>query len=68
MKVLDGHPLAMSCGVPVVCSETGSLKETAGSAALIVDPYNNEDIAEAVTLLLYDPLIRQKKIRQGLRM
>lgn len=57
---------AMACGTPVVCSDRGSLKETAGNTALIVDPYNHEEIAEAITLLFSDPSVRQEKIRQGL--
>ena len=56
---------AMACGTPVVCSDRGSLKEIAGDAALIVDPYNHEEISEAITLLLSNPSVRKEKIRQG---
>jgi glycosyltransferase involved in cell wall biosynthesis len=36
---------AMACGTPVVTSNVTSLPEVAGDAAILVDPYNVEDIA-----------------------
>ncbi len=39
---------AMACGCPVVCSDEGSLKEIIGSAALIVDPYDINSIADGI--------------------
>ena len=43
---------AMSCGCPVVASRATSLPEVAGDAALLVDPYQPEDIASAMKKLL----------------
>lgn len=39
---------AFECGIPVVTSNLGSMKEVAGNAAILVDPENVEEIAEGV--------------------
>ncbi|MFL5822901.1 MAG: glycosyltransferase family 4 protein [Solirubrobacteraceae bacterium] len=39
---------AMACGVPVVCSPFGALPETCGDGALVVDPADEIQFAEAV--------------------
>lgn len=39
---------AMACGTPVITSNLSSLPEVAGDAALLVDPYRVEDMAEAM--------------------
>jgi glycosyltransferase involved in cell wall biosynthesis len=46
---------AMARGVPVACSDRASLREVAGSAALVFDPEDPRSIANAVTRLLDDP-------------
>ena len=46
---------AMACGTPVVTSDSTSLPEVAGDAALLVDPYDVEAIAEAMHQILSDP-------------
>lgn len=56
---------AMSAGVPVVCSNTSSMPEVAGEAALLVSPENIEEIAEAMERLLTDFSLRKEKIRLG---
>jgi glycosyltransferase involved in cell wall biosynthesis len=45
---------AMASGCPVVTSNISSLPEVAGDAALLVDPYNVEDIASAVETVCKD--------------
>ena len=45
---------AMACGAPVVTSNTSSLPEVVGDAALLVDPYDVKQIAEAMIQLLTD--------------
>jgi glycosyltransferase involved in cell wall biosynthesis len=45
---------SMACGTPVVTSNTSSLPEVAGDAALLVDSYNVEEIAGAMQLILSD--------------
>ena len=39
---------AMKLGVPVVTSHTGSMREVAGSAAVLVDPESSESIANGI--------------------
>jgi glycosyltransferase involved in cell wall biosynthesis len=51
MPVLE----AMACGCPVVCSNTTSLPEIAGTAALLVDPTDPEALAAAVSSILTSP-------------
>jgi glycosyltransferase involved in cell wall biosynthesis len=53
---------AMACGTPVVASNTSSLPEAVGEAALTVDPTHAEEIAAAMARLLDEP-----SLRQGLR-
>lgn len=48
---------AMACGVPVITSNIGALKEIAEGAALLVDPYDVNSIAEALHRLMSDDLI-----------
>ncbi|MCF7906764.1 glycosyltransferase family 4 protein [Patescibacteria group bacterium] len=45
---------AMTKGVPVITSNTSSLKEIAGQAALTIDPYNVAEITRAIYDLLTD--------------
>jgi len=45
---------AMACGTPVITSNTSSLPEVAGDAALLVDPYDVDAIAEAMRRVLTD--------------
>lgn len=45
---------AMSCGVPVLTSNTSSLPEVAGNAGVLVDPFSEEAIADGLARLLAD--------------
>jgi len=46
---------AMACGTPVVCSNTSSLPEIAGDAALLVNPLDTDAIAAALRRVLSEP-------------
>jgi glycosyltransferase involved in cell wall biosynthesis len=48
---------AMACGTPVVTSRLSSLPEVMGDAALLVDPYDPEAIAEAMARVLDDAAV-----------
>ncbi|HUS03579.1 MAG TPA: glycosyltransferase family 1 protein [Chitinophagaceae bacterium] len=50
---------------PVLCSNTTSLPEVAGNAALYFDPYDPEDIANAIIKFYNEPVISQKLIAAG---
>ncbi|RXP45136.1 glycosyltransferase family 1 protein [Lutibacter sp. HS1-25] len=43
---------AMSCGVPVITSNTSSMPEVSGNAAHIIDPYKPEEITEGIIKIL----------------
>ena len=49
---------AMACGVPVVSSRAGALKETAGEAALLVDPVGVDGLSCAMEQILLDEGLR----------
>ncbi len=59
-----GFPVieAMSCGVPVVCSNVTSLPEVAGGAAYIVDPYSADSIASGI-----EAVVNSSALQAGLR-
>lgn len=57
---------AMACGVPVICSHTSSFPEVVGEAALMIDPYNFDEIAWAMKEVLNDKELRQDLIEDGL--
>jgi len=57
---------AMACGTPVVTSNSTSLPEVAGEAALLVDPYDVEAIAEAMMRVLSDPELAADLRQRGL--
>jgi glycosyltransferase involved in cell wall biosynthesis len=48
---------AMACGVPVVTSNTSSLPEVVGDAALMVDPNDIHALAVAIAGVLDDPAL-----------
>jgi len=56
---------AMACGVPVITSNTSSMPEVSGGAALLVDPYKPESITDAMIRLLNDADLRQGLIQKG---
>ena len=63
MPVLE----AMWCGCPVVCSNTTSLPEIAGDAALLVEPLSPEALAESAFKVLTDAELRLDLIEKGRR-
>lgn len=56
---------AGGCGVPVITSNTSSLPEVAGDAALLVDPHDVDAIAEAMYRLVTDPELASELRRRG---
>ena len=56
---------AFQSDVPVICSSTTSMPEVAGNAALMVDPLNVNDIAEKMTQLWNNQLLRKELIEKG---
>jgi len=56
---------AMACGTPVVCSNTSSLPEVVGEAALLVDPTDVDALADALTRVLRDDALRRELWQKG---
>lgn len=57
---------AFAAGVPVLASRASSLPEVAGEAALLVDPLDEEGIAEGISRLLADEELRARLRAAGL--
>jgi glycosyltransferase involved in cell wall biosynthesis len=57
---------AMACGVPVVCSNASSLPEVAGDAALLVDPFDVDGIADLMARALRDRELAMDLVERGL--
>ncbi len=56
---------AMQRGIPVACSNTSSLPEVAGDAAVYFDPYDVDDMAKALLKLLTDKKERNRLVQAG---
>lgn len=56
---------AMKCGTPVITSNTSSMPEVSGNAALIIDPFKPEEIKNAMIQLLNDKTLRNEMIEKG---
>ena len=46
---------ALACGVPTIVADTSSLPEVVGDAALLVDPHDPGDLADAMRRVLQEP-------------
>lgn len=56
---------AMTCGTPTITSNISSMPEVAGDAALLVDPYQVDEIAAALQRLLEDETLRENLVAKG---
>jgi glycosyltransferase involved in cell wall biosynthesis len=56
---------AMACGIPVITSNSTSLGEIAGNAALLVSPENIAEITEAINRITNDVKLREELIIAG---
>jgi glycosyltransferase involved in cell wall biosynthesis len=63
-----GIPLieAMACGVPVITSNTSSMPEIAGDAAILIDPYNPDEITAAMIKVFNGNNLRTTMINDGM--
>ncbi len=56
---------AMACGCPVITSDSSSLPEVAGEAAIKVPPHDIEGLAEALEKVLTDKELKKSLIAKG---
>ena len=56
---------AMSYGIPVITSNVGAMKEVSGNAAFLVDPYNINDIKNAMEKIAFDKNLNSDIIERG---
>jgi glycosyltransferase involved in cell wall biosynthesis len=56
---------AMARGVPVACSQTSSLPEVVGDAALLFDPSDERAIARQIERLLGDGALKRELVARG---
>ncbi len=57
---------AMACGTPTITSFSSSLPEVVGEAALMIDPHNPGEIAEAIEHILVDDWLKRDLTSKGL--
>lgn len=64
-----GIPLleSMACGTPVVTSKTSAIPEIAGVGSILVDPYNEKDIADKLLRLERDKVFYNQQVEYGLQ-
>ena len=58
---------AMSCGCPVITSETSSMPEVAGDAAILVNPYKEKEISDAIHKVLTNDELKSSLIKKGIK-
>lgn len=58
---------AMSCGTPVVCSDSSSLPEVCGDSAILVPPRDARALANALRRVLEDPALRGDLRERGIK-
>lgn len=57
---------AMACGTPVVTSNVTSIPEFCSEAALLIDPYNIDELSKSIEDILNDSLLMLTLIKKGL--
>jgi glycosyltransferase involved in cell wall biosynthesis len=62
-----GFPLleAQVCGTPVMAANTSSLPEISAGSALLVDPFDIDELSRAMRLIVEDSALRQDLIKKG---
>jgi glycosyltransferase involved in cell wall biosynthesis len=57
---------AMQCGTPVITSNVSAMPETAGQAALLVNPHDAKEISKAMTLIYEDKILEARLRNLGI--
>ncbi|HCW04044.1 MAG TPA: glycosyltransferase family 1 protein [Clostridium sp.] len=56
---------AMACGTPVIASNTTSIPEIVGNNALLINPWDTEELFQAMLKTLEDSSLRESLITKG---
>ena len=68
--IIEAFPIpiteAMTCGCPIITSNTTGCDELGANVALKVDPTNTEEISRAIVQVLKDETLRANMIQKGL--
>lgn len=56
---------AVSCGCPIVASNTGGNPEVLGDAGILVDPANTPELTSALSRILFDANLRNRLSRKA---
>lgn len=57
----------MNFGCPVACSNTSSIPEIVGNAAILFDPYSINSIRDNIISILYNDKIKSSLILKGFK-
>jgi glycosyltransferase involved in cell wall biosynthesis len=57
---------AMACGVPVITSGVSAMPEVVGDAGLYINPDDQKDISDKISLLMNNTVLRDGLIKKGL--
>jgi len=57
---------AMACGTPIIAGNTSAMPEIAGEKAMLVDPYDENQISEKIIELENNPSLYKELIEYGL--
>jgi glycosyltransferase involved in cell wall biosynthesis len=58
---------SMLLGCPLICSNVYAMPEQVGNAALLINPYDVQDIAEKIKTIYIDHKLRNELIENGLK-
>ena len=61
LPILEG----MICGTPVITSDLGSMREIAGDAAILVNPYDTRDIKDGIIAAAFNADLCASKVERG---
>lgn len=56
---------AMACGVPVITSHSAALSEVVGDAGIMIDPYQPEELCQALQMVLSDQELARSLSERG---
>jgi len=58
---------AMACNCPVICSNSASMPEVAGDAAILIDPLRTDELALAIETIVHDTKMRNNLAKKGIQ-